>query len=397
MRQSVILPAFHEELFIQEAKNAGLITVVPGLSEAIPGIESTDDILFYRHLAKRAGIKWEDCLRTIILFDEVIMPSAPDAYDYSYFENSGCFKIATLDECLDYSSMITSRNPLQAEENKLHALQLKPAIMPILEQEFRKYFRVLPSTRNYKDLLSDLYDATLLHTPIPSKYEGILELNKILYDARNEERQARLDRYNPPAILKKEYAFFTTISSEIITYFEDLSWQLQLSTNYDSTIMNCRYNLANIGCEAFSEKSDLALEAYKILRIEYGKIIGTLPTVSTIQEAIQLRESRRQDLHNLRQELSHLEFEIKNGASKKAIDQASKDLSSASRALSIGTSISKVENWTTHCLLPLGIAAMVSQSPEIAIGTGVITAVGQAAKIAGEAIVRHNSWMELII
>ena len=33
----------------------------------------------------------------------------------------------------------------------------------------------------------------------------------------------------------------------------------------------------------------------------------------------------------------------------------------------------------------------------IAIGTGVITAVGQAAKIAGEAIVRHNSWMELII
>ncbi len=155
--------------------------------------------------------------------------------------------------------------------------------------------------------------------------------------------------------------------------------------------------MANIGCDILDGDVEPIMEAYKILRVEYGKIIGTLPEVKSIQEALRIKEKRRHDLHNLRQELSHLEYEIRNAGNIVAIEKAAKDISKASKALSIGNTVSKVAKWTNHLLLPLGVVSMFTKCPELAMGTGVLTATGRAATIIGERISKGNNWFELLI
>lgn len=390
MRQSIILSNEYEQLFLHEAQKSGLIESLPSYADELYDSDELKEAkLLYDAQLDSQVEKKKSLLRIILLFDEIILPQAPGDYDYQRLKNEGLFKIIPFDD-------FYYDNPIQKEGHEQYAQYLKSAILPVAEKSLRSYFRIIPKYVEYSELVSALYDTVLLKKKLPYKYREITKVNKQDFDLRNSAYFRIADAMNMPEALK-EGRFFTDVSGLIVTMFEDLCWQLQISSDNDSTIMNCEYQLASIGCECFDGKVESAIDAYKILRVECGKAIGTLPEVNSIQEVVRLKEKRHHDIHNLRQELSRLEYEIKNSGSISAAEKAAADISKASKALSVGNTVSQVTRWTTRFLLPLGVASLFMQRPEIAIGSGVVTTIGQASTIIGDLLSRKNNWLELLI
>lgn len=333
--------------------------------------------------------KKKNLLRIILLFDEIILPQAPGEYDYHRLKNNEGFKIIPFDD-------FYYDNPIQKEGHKQYAQYLKSAILPVAEKDLKPYFSIVPPNIEYSEFISDLYDTVLLNKKLHHKYEEIVRINKRSFDLRNTAYFRWADLLELPETLSQKRRFFTDVSGLLVIMFEDLCWQLQISSDNDSTIMNCEYQLANIGCESFDGGLETATDAYGILRVECGKALGTLPEVRSIQEVIRLKETRRHDIHNLKQELSRLEYEIRNSGSISAVERAATDISKASKALSAGSTVSKVERWTTRFLLPLTAASIFLQRPEVALGLSVVTTIGHTSTVVGDFLSQKNNWLELL-
>lgn len=391
MRQSIILSNEYEQLFLHEAQKSGLIELLPSYADKLYDSEKLKETeSFYNAWLDSQVEKKQNLLRIILLFDEIILPQAPGEYDYQRLKNNEGFKIIPFD---DYYY----DNPIQKEGHKQYAQYLKSAILPVAEKDLRSYFSIVPPNIEYSEFISDLYDTVLLNKKLHNKYKEIVRINKKSFDLRNTAYFKRADLLELPEMLGQKRRFFTDVSGLIVVMFEDLCWQLQISSDNDSTIMNCDYQLANIGCESFDGELGPAADAYKILRVECGKALGTLPEVKSIQEVVRLKEMRRHDIHNLKQELSRLEYEIKNSGSISAVEKAATDISKASKALSVGNAVSKVTRWTTRFLLPLTVASLFLHRPEVTFGSGVVTTIGLTTTAIGDFLSQKNNWLELLL
>jgi len=391
MRQSIILPGKFEPVFLYEARKTGLIEELPSYADDLYNKEELAEANhLYDIILESKKETRKKIFRMLLLFEEIILPQASPVYDYNQLQSVGNFRIISFEE-------FYYDNPIYKEEHVLYAEQLKPAIIPVAEKELKRYFKVIPENINYSNFVSDLYDTIINGRKLSPKYNQVSEINRVLFNLRNEKFLLKAEIEKWPENLRADKRFYADVSRLIQRMYEDLCWQLQISSDNDATIMNCEYQLANIGCEMLAGDVESIMDAYKILRVECGKILGTLPEVKSIQEALHIKEKRHHDLHNLRQELAHLEYEIRNAGNIAAVEKAAKDISKASKALSIGSTVSKVNKWTTNLLLPMGIISMFSKSPEIAIGTGILTAAGRSATIIGEKISKGNNWFELLI
>ena len=392
MRQSIILSNNYEQLFIHEAQKSGLIETLPNYADVFYDDEELREAdRIYNVQLDSQHEKIQNLFRIILLFDEIILPHAPDWYDYDRLENNTQFKIFSFDD-------FYQDNPLKGEDGKQYAECLKPAILPVAENNLRNYLKVVPTSIKYSDLISAIYDSTMLGKDFPNiEYVKTLQINKRYFDRRNASNLKYAEFMNLPTILRKERRFFTDIAGLVISMFDELSWQLQISSDNDSAIMNCEYQLASIGYNPSNEEITSAMDAYQILRVECGKAIGTLPEAKNIQDVIHLKEKRHHDIHNLRQELSRLEDEIRNNGSGKAIDKAALDISRASKALSKGNTVEKVGKWATRFLLPLSVSSLFLQNPIITFGSGIVTALGQSSALIGDYLSKKNNWFELLI
>lgn len=391
MRHSVILSNFYEQLLLHEAKKSGLIKEMPILSEKLYNPDEMQEVsLFFNSLLDKRTEERKKLLQVILLFDEIILPSAPGSYDYNRLKDIGTFKIIPFDDFYYDSSR-------KKEGQDLHVQQLKQAILPVAEKRLKSYYEKMPNSLDYSDFVSALYDSVLSFKALPRKYRYINKINKRLFDERNTEYYNIAEAMQMPDSLLKAGRFFTDVAGIICSMYDELSWQLQISSENEATIMNCEYQLANIGCESFTSEVDSAMNAYKILSVECRNAMGTLPEVDSIQEVIQIKEKRKHDLHNLREVLSQLEYEIKNSGSISAIKKAAKDISKASKALSVGNRVSQVTRWTNRFLLPLSVASIFMQNKEVVIASGIIGVIGRTATIVGDSISQRNNWIELII
>ncbi len=391
MRQSIILSNDYEQLFLHEAEKNGLIELLPSYADELYDLDELKDAeSFYNLFLDSQVEKRRNLFRIILLFDEIILPQAPENYNYQRLKDNGNFKIISFDD-------FYYDDPIHKDGHELYAQCLKPAILPLAEQRLSSYYKYIPKGTEYSAFISDLYDTVLLRKRLPRKYNYLTKINKQYFDKRNSDYYEIADALNMPKNLRKEGRFFTDVAGLIITMYEDLCWQLQISSDNESTIMNCEYQLADIGCDSFSGNVKTATDAYKVLRVECGKALGSLPEVNSIQEVIRLKEKKRHELHSLRQELSRIEYELRNAGTTSAIEKAAKDISKASKALSYGCSAREVNKWTTRFLLPVSVATLFLQKPEIAIGSGAITAIGQASTVVGDYLLQKNNWLELLI
>ncbi len=393
MRQSIILTNKFENLFVNEAEEGGFIKPIYNPADDLYSPQELNEAkMCYRNMLKGQQEERQNIFRILMLFDEIILPSVSQSYDYSKLKNLGLFN-------LYYFEDLYESDPIHQDGHIEYATYLKPAILPVYESRIRNYFQDGQAVNGFKSFVSDLYDWILLGKKLPTKHYAFIEKNKQQFNMRNRFwfEKLRSLYVNPPDVMTEKGRFISDITQELRVMYETLCWQLKISSDNDAAILNCEYQLANIGCESFSEDVSQGMEAYKLLRIECGKIIGTLPKVDSIQEIFQLKEKRRQDLHNLRQELSRLEEEIRLGNSEKAIEMAAKDLSKASKALSRGNYVSQVTKWTNFFSIPLAAASLFLENPRMTIGAGVLSVIGKTTTFLDSTIRERNKWFEIII
>ena len=310
----------------------------------------------------------------LLLFDDIILSNATQNYDYDRLIKTGMFSLFYLEDEVD-------SDPIHQDAHIEYATYLKPAIIPVFEKNIKSYFKYGQAVDGFKNFVSDLYDLILLNKRLPKKHHSFIEQNKIIFDVLNSDQVNKLHVLFgdvPDSITSKR--FFTDISALLCVLYESLCWQLEISSNKDAAIIDCDFNLANIGCEEFTKDVTTGMQAYSILRVECGKIIGSFPHLNSIQEVLQFKEKHRNDIHNLKQELSRLEYEIRAGNSKKAAEKAAEDIGKASKALCKSQQISRVTKWTNVLSIPLGIASLFIGEPEIAIGAGALSVIGKTAK-----------------
>lgn len=391
MRNTIILPAKLESLFVYEAEKSGLVkSIYSPADEIYDKDDLTSADIFFKHMLDNKIVDRQNLFRTLLLFDDIILSNATENYEYDKLIETGFFSIFYLEDAL-------SSDPIHSDGHIEFATYLKPAILPVFENVVKSYFRYGEAEGGFTNFISDLYDTILLGEKLPKKHNDFIKINKTLFDIRNKKNVERLkaEFKDVPKILSTE-RFFSDTSGLLCTLYESLCWQLEISSNKDAAIIDCDFQLANIGCEEYTNDISNSMKAYNILRIECGKIIGTLPQMNSIQEVLRIKEQRKNDIHNLKQELARLEYELRSGNPIKAVEKAAKDIEKASKALSKGNITKKVTKWTNIFSIPIEIASLYMGHPEIAIGTGVVDIIGKASSAIEASIIDKNKWFEII-
>lgn len=158
MRQTAILNDDYEDILIREAEKTGLVEPKYDLSSILDDpAEFARAHDFYNSLIDKRVEDRKDLFRSILLFDEIILPHAPGEYNYDLLERQGCFKIVPFDDF--YNDTANSfRGEVGSANYVLHAKALKPAVLPVLGDRLRSYFKLLPDGFDYEKLVSTLYD-----------------------------------------------------------------------------------------------------------------------------------------------------------------------------------------------------------------------------------------------
>ncbi|MBD5530238.1 MAG: hypothetical protein HDR02_17810 [Lachnospiraceae bacterium] len=383
MKNSIILPLNYEKVFMIEARKSGLIKHVE--------IPNAPDLYGFDHyeeeLYKRCYRLKQNLFQMILLYDELIIQDSDPTYEYDKIENIGNFKIYPFDDFYYY-------NARELENNVLYAEYLKPAILGVLKKNLRHCFAVENCKKvSYNKMISELYDAFFkIREDISKNVMELLELNEVVYKIKNRKNINRLKNSGLPNEFT-ERTFAIELASLFTLFYDQLCWQLKISSEQDAYIVNSEFQLSKIGCDIYEENINTYMDAYKILKCECANIIGTLPHISSIEEAILLKEKRKKDIMNLREVMGNLENVLRTEGKEKAIIKATSDVRKASSALSKCEKVNKIGKWTTLLSVPMGIAEML-------LGGGIgglgISVIGAATCLIDEKIKRNNSWCEIV-
>lgn len=125
-------------------------------------------------------------------------------------------------------------------------------------------------------------------------------------------------------------------------------------------------------------------ESFRLLRTCYQEAIGELPKLTSLSDALNLKENRRKDIERLRSVLGEIEESLLHGETV-AARTAAKSFRKAARDLARGTTATKIGRWVTYLSLPAAIAeAYFALLPVIgvslAIGGATSTFISDAAK-----------------
>lgn len=383
MKNSIILPLNYEKVFMMEARRSGLIK-----HKEIPNAPDLSDFDHYEdEVYKRYYKVKQNLFQMILLYDELIIQDSDPTFEYNKIENMGNFKMYPFDDFYYFDA-------IHQENNALYAEYLKPAILRILKRNLKSYFSISNNGKvSYNKIISELYDFIFeIHDSISKNTMELLELNETAYKLRNRRNINIMKNLDAPNILI-EGRFAAEIISWFRLYYDQLCWQLKISSEQDAYIVNSEFQLSKIGCNIYEESINTYMDAYQILECECANIIGTLPHICSIEEAISLKEKRRNDIKNLREVISNLENVLRTEGREKAILEATKDVRKASSALSKCEKVNKIGKWTTLLSVPMGIAEMLLGG---GIGGFGLSVIGTATCLIDEKIKRNNSWCEIV-
>lgn len=383
MKNSIILPLNYEKVFMMEARKSGLIKhkEIPNTPD-LSAVDQYEDEVYKRYYKVKQNL-----FQMILLYDELIIQDSDPTFEYNKIENMGNFKMYPFDDFYYFDAK-------QQENNALYAEYLKPAILKLLKKELKSYFPISNNRKvSYNKIISELYDFIFeIHDSISKNTMELLELNDIAYKLRNRKNINIMKNLDAPNILI-EGRFATDIISWVRLFYDQLCWQLKISSEQDAYIVNSEFQLSKIGCNIYEENINTYMDAYKILKCECANIIGTLPHICSIEEAISLKEKRKNDIKNLREVISNLENVLRTEGREKAILEATKDVRKASTALSKCEKVNKIGKWTTLLSVPMGIAEMLLGG---GIGGFGLSVIGTATCLIDEKIKKNNSWCEIV-
>lgn len=373
MRNSIILPFNYEKIFVIEAKKSGLIK-----PKEICDDSSLSEIYHEDEIYNRCYRTRQNLFQMILLYDELIMQDFDAAYDFNKINSFGHFKIYPFEDFYYFDAV-------NHEDNSLYAEYLKPAMLKCLKKGSKDFFESKNNKKvSYSKLISELYDYIFgVSDNISENAMQLLKLNEKKYELKY------LDA--PPEFT--EMGFETELNAVFTGFYDLLCWELKISTEHEAYIVNSEFQLSKIGCDIYEENINTYLDAYKILKCECANIIGTLPHMCSIEDAILLKQKRKKDIKNLREVIDNLENVLRSEGREKAIIKAVEDVKKASTALSKCERVNRIGKWTTLFSVPVGVIEMLLGGGFGGLGLSVI---GTATCLIDEKIKKNNGWCEVI-
>lgn len=380
MKNSIIIPEKFEKIFMIEASKEGLISHID-IGEDYTEYDEWEKELYSRYHQTRQKV-----FQMLLLYDEIIFPDFDPTYEYDNLKNKANFFIYSLEDFLQY-------DPIHEEGHMEFSEYIKPAVLSNIIKELKKYIVIKDENISFKSIASEIYDITLGRSKkISNKIEGILETNKFMFDLQHQQYFKIMDKLHAPSVINKN-RFYTDLAQLVISSYERLCWQLEISSNRDAYIINCDYQLSKIGCDDYKKDINLYLDSYKILKYECSKIIGNLPKMNSLKDVFELKEKRKNDIKNLKDVLEQLEYTLKNEGKEQTIIKASNEVKKASNALNKRNELAFVGKWTTLFSVPVSLVEMLCGLPPIGLSLSVI---GTGSCIVDEIIKRKNAWCEIV-
>lgn len=384
MRNSIIIPAKFDDIFRMEAKKSGLIKLNEEKEREY--MESAPSMINLESRLEKKYARWyktrQKLFQMILLYDEIIIPTAAPQYYYDELENAGNFTIYSLEDFFHY-------RPMLEEEHIFYAKYLKPAILPVLKKEYKELFPILEKGVSLNSILSNLYDCVLGIT-------SEMNLSTVLSIEGNKEAfktasNHRLDSYFTNGIKDKE--FYIELFLSIIPMYEELCWELDISLKNNSYIINSKYELSKIGCDIYSKDIKTQHKAYEIIKLECSKTIGNLPHMNNLTDVLTLKEKRKTDIKNLREVLNNLETVIKEQGTEKAVIKAANDVQKAAKSLSKGNTLADVGKWLTLISVPVTVAEILYNLPPT---SSLITVCGAGVCLNEQFNKNKGGWCEVV-
>lgn len=380
MNNSIILPTKFENIFMIEARKSGLIHHID-MGEDFREYDEWEEKLYSKYHASR-----QKMFQMILLYDNIIISSADPTYEYHRLQSRADFSLYSVEDFFQY-------DPVHTEGHLEFAKYVKPAIIPHVIKDLKKYFVIKDKGLSYKNIASEIYDISLgIKNKMNKKIDNIINVNKFMFDLQHQDYFEKMRYLNAPSVIN-ENRFYTDLAQTILGAYQQLCWQLEISSKKNAYIINCDYQLSKIGYDNYTKDINAYLESYKILKCECSKIIGSLPRMDNLYEVFELKEKRKNDIKNLREVLCQLEYTLKSEGKEQAIIKASNDVRKAAESLSKRNKLSLVGKWTTLCSVPIGVAELLCGLPPVGLA---LSAVGAGICITDEVLKKRGSWCEIV-
>lgn len=303
-----------------------------------------------------------------MLYDEIILPNSIPVFDYTNLKELG---INT--HFLQFEAGIDA-----LVEDDIYCKDiLRPAIIPRIESIIKGF---LPEQFKDDRRKAEFFAEYFYRVFVMNEENDIEKLSK-------EEQD----------LLFLIFPHMGHIIEEVQLSYSELCWLLDTSVTQDAFIYNSKYKLEKIGVT--DSPSSSGLQAYRILKCEYGNIFEELPGFSSLKDVLDIKNKKKDELLSLRREINRLEEVIYDGGNEKSVQAAIEDIKKASKAVNKGLyTINMVGNITTVMGLPISIIPEIvsTSSPFISkLGIG-ISALGVMSLYASKKSKRKNGWIEII-
>jgi len=330
--------------------------------------------------------KVQDLLQMYLIYQKVIFPTLREDYNLSELVQMGEVEYETYESSREQLGF----TKLLPEIDYHYACYLKPLIV----EQLKAHRTIFSNTKNYtlEQCCSITYD---YFYPNPEDSKKNQNNEAIFLQIVDENVKNYYNIYRKSLAISgidPHRDFLSSLLGNVKNSVEDLCWQFELSAKYNCPIMQNTYNFDKIKYIGNLECNQ-SFEAFTLLRIECKNIFGELPHLQSFDEAIRLKKQKKHELRALRQELTRLEYTLKEEGREKAVEQAARDVHKASKSLNKSCPLRTVSKWTQYLAVPVGFAELYLQLPPY-IGL-TVEAIGQIGEQFADKKNKSNNWVEL--
>lgn len=293
----------------------------------------------------------------LLLYDKVIFDAGYDDQRHELIS-----KLRERNEFEIYTSSTEERMPLA---------EIKPYVVPWLKSSMPWFFDVINKQK------SKLRDAGYKKRSL--KIFGRNTLPSLLYDLAHKTG-AGSNMVTRPRIIKT----LTGHDADSIVWFM-AETDIQHKTKEISDIIRiASSNNASIATPSDPQFDQIGLESvksslksYAVLRIELSSVLGELPRMNSLRDAIDIRRNETNALMDLRGHVKDLTNFIVSGTDVSMSKAAAEKASQVASVLSTSRKSTTISKWSTYVGVPISVAELIVGIPVGGIAIGIAGAMGQ--------------------
>ena len=266
-------------------------------------------------------------------------------------------------------------SPFQLTEEELSvedAIKIKPIVMSAIKNinfSSNHIAYAIEKGGSIKNFYSSFYDNIYTHADSIFNQQLLM----LEYDMLTESLCP--DSNSPECHILYTNKLITTIVKNILAYFEFNKTQ---KYDYYSKIF-----------DNFSTETNLNT-AYGIVKTQISYIIEQQPAFETLSEIISFRKNKKKAIHDLREEVSSLEYLIKEGAHEAALQKAIRDVRLANEALIKNTSTKRTAQIATYISVPISLIELLTFGTPFSM---IIGTVGTLAQFKSDIANKQSDWL----